>query len=391
MKILMVHNYYLERGGEDESFESEAAMLEGHGHDVIRYTRDNRELRHVSGLKAASLALWNESTRGEVRDLIASSQPDIIHCQNTFPLISPSIYAEARRAGAVVVQSLRNYRQICLNAYLFRDGRPCEDCVGKKAPWPGVLHRCYRGSHAASFAVATMLTTHRLLRTWDRNIDIYIANTEFSKSKLIAGGLPQERILVKPNFVDPDPGERGNTGDFALYVGRISPEKGIRTLVDAWEKIEDLRLLIVGAGPLEKELRNRARSESSRAIEMLGRRPRKQVLSLMKEAQFLVFPSLLYETFGRVIIEAFACGVPVLASRRGTAFEIVQHGTTGLHFEAAEAGDLARQVTWAQEHPVQLAKMGRNARGEYEAKYTADRNYELLMDVYRVALARRQS
>lgn len=391
MRVLMAHNYYLERGGEDESFESEAALLEANGHEVIRYTRDNRELSQVSGLKAASMALWNQSARREIRGLISENQPNIMHCQNLFPIISPSIYAEAHRAGVVVVQSLRNYRQICLNAYLSRDGRPCEDCVGRSVPWPGVLHRCYQGNRAASLVVATMLTGHRILQTWDRNVDAYIANTEFAKSKLVAGGLPPERILVKPNFVHPDPGERRTTGSYALYVGRLSAEKGIQTLVDAWKSIEDLRLLMVGAGPMEEELRSHARAKGLQGIKILGRRTHEQVLSLMKEAQFLVFPSLLYETFGRVLVEAFACGVPVVSSRRGTASEIVQHGGTGLHFEAADAEDLVRQVTWVQENPTQLSEMGHNARSEFEAKYTADRNYQMLMNIYEEALSHRKA
>jgi len=249
----MVHNFYQRPGGEDESFAEEAELLERHGHPVHRYTRHNDEVEDMGRFHLALTSVWSWETRRGLRQAMEDFKPEVVHFQNTFPLVSPAAYGVPSAAGVAVVQSLRNYRLLCLNGLLFRDGHVCEDCVGKFVPWPGILHACYRGTRGGSTVAAGVLTFHRMLDTWRRNVDLFLANTEFSKGKFTAIGLPADRIRVKPNFVAPDPGPGPGGGQYALYVGRLSPEKGIRTLLQAWRNLPHVRLLIVGDGPMRAE------------------------------------------------------------------------------------------------------------------------------------------
>ena len=262
-----------------------------------------------------------------------------------------------------------------------REGRICERCIGEIIPWPGVIYGCWRNSRTQTGVVSAMLSIHRLLRTWSKQVDIYIALTEFARRKFIEGGLSEDKIVVKPNFVYPDPGTGEHKGNFVLFVGRLSPEKGVRTLLQAWQKIKDIPLKIIGDGPLLKEVQ----SKTEGRIEVLGRIPRQEVFSLMKEARFLILPSEWYESFPMVLVEAFATGLPVLASNLGAMAEIVEHGRTGLLFEPGNPEDLADKVIWAWNHPEKMAEMGREARKEYERKYTAEKNYEMLMEIYKLA------
>lgn len=387
MKILVVHNYYQQPGGEDRVYEAEANLFEAYGHRVVRYYVHNDQIQRLNPLALALGTIWNSATYRELRSLIRREKPQVIHFHNTFPLVSPAVYFAARAEGVPVVQTLHNYRLLCPNALFFREGRVCEDCLGRLVPWPGVVHRCYRGSVAPSGAVAAMLTVHRALGTWSRMVDVYIALTEFARRKFIEAGLPAEKIVVKPNFVHPEPGAGEGKGGYALFVGRFSPEKGLDTLLTAWEQLEGkLPLRIVGDGPLAGKVNEAARR--LKGVEWLGRRPREEVLVLMKEANFLIFPSIWYEGFPMTIVEAYAVGLPVLASNLGSMSYLVDPGRTGLHFRPGDPGDLAAKVEWAWTHPHQLAEMRREARAEYEAKYTAERNYEMLMDIYQLAISR---
>lgn len=393
MKLLLCHNYYQQRGGEDQSFEDEARLLENHGHDVVRYTVHNDEIEQMSRVSVARRTLFNRRTLDELRTLIRRQRPDVMHCTNTFPLISPAAYAAARAEGVAVVQALRNYRLLCPSALLMRDGRVCEDCVGKTFAWPGVRHACYRDSRAATAVVATMLAAQRVRKTWDRDVDLFYTLTEFARQKLIEGQLPAERIVVKPNFVDPDPGIGPGGGDYAVFVGRLSPEKGLDTLLAAWAQLADrdinIPLKIIGDGPQAELVRAAALVNSN--IEWLGRRPLAEALSIVGDASFLVMPSIWYETFGRTIIEAYAKGTPVIASNLGAMAELVDHGFTGMHFQPGDPGDLASKVNEMLSDDVRLSAMRRAARGEYERKYTAESNYQQLLAIYERALANMHS
>lgn len=386
--ILPVYNAYLNRGGEDEVFDAEAGLLEAHGHTVLRIRVEADELRQLSIAKQAQLAVgtvWSRRYYRQFYELATQRQPDIVHFHNTFPLISPSAYVACQHRHVPVVQTLHNYRLICPNVLLFRDGHPCEDCLGRTVPWPGVAHACYHGSRAQTATVAAMLTAHRLRGTWQHDVDRYIALTEFSRQKFIAGGLPPDKIAVKPNFLAPDPGPKTGTGDGFLFVGRLAENKGIGTLLKSWSTgLEAVPLRIAGDGPLADTVH--AAACQTRTIDELGRLPRPEIIEQMHAARALIFPSIWYEAFPVTLVEAFACGLPVIASRLGAMAEIVEDGKTGLLFEAGNADDLAAKVRWAWEHPAEMRRMGEAARREYEAKYTAERNYDMLMEIYQQAI-----
>jgi len=386
MRIMTVHNRYQIRGGEDECYEAEVSLLRQMGHPVEVYEEDNDRVAAIAKLRMLAATIWSGETYQAVRKKLVETACDVVHVQNFFPLISPSVYYAARAEGVPVVQTLHNYRLLCPNALFFREGKVCEDCLGKPIPYAGVMHGCYRGSVVASGGVATMLTVHRAMKTWTQAVDLYIALTEFARQKFIEGGLPAEKIVVKPNFVNPDPGVGSGQGNYALFVGRLSVEKGLDTLLDAWERLgTKLPLKIVGDGPLVDQVVEA--TQRLPQVEWLGRKPMEEVHALMGEATVLVFPSKWYETFGRVAVEAFAKGTPVIAAKIGAIAELVDSGRTGLHFRPGDAADLAAQIEWILANPAQLAHMRQEARAEFEAKYTAQKNYETLLEIYSKAQA----
>lgn len=384
MRVLSIHNCYQIRGGEDESREAEERLLREMGHIVEVYEENNDKVANINAMQMAVNTVWSQQAYQTVKQQLAGQPHDIVHVQNFFPLISPSVYYAAKSENVPVVQTLRNYRLLCPNGLFFRNGNVCEDCLGKAVPLPGVLHGCYRESRVATGAVATMLTVHRTMQTWMKMVDVYIALTEFARQKFIQAGFPEEKIVVKPNFVNPDPGAGEGKGGYALYVGRLSVEKGLDTLLEAWEHLgERLPLKIVGDGPLADQVVEATKKLGS--VEWLGRKSIKEVHALMGEATVVIFPSKWYETFGRVAVEAFAKGTPVIAASIGAIAELIEHRRTGLHFRPGDAKDLATQVEFALAHPKELAQMRSEVRSEFEAKYTAKQNYRQLMDIYNLA------
>ena len=382
MKVLLVHNSYQQPGGEDQVFASEAELLASHGHEVARYTADNDAVGQLDKLTLALRTTWSRTAYRELLALLRRERPQIVHVHNTLPLLSPAVYYAAGAAGVPVVQTLHNYRLICPKAILLREGRIWEDCVGRRQPWPSIVHACYRQSRGATSAVAVMLSVHQLLGTWTRKVNRYVALTEFMRRKFIFGGLPEQLIAVKPNFVPSDPGMGDHSGGYALYVGRLSPEKGVGTLLRAWAHIGGrLPLKIAGDGPL----RHLADS-STPGVEWLGQLEHRSAVALMRKASVLAFPSECYEGFPASIAEAFATGLPVLASDLGAMAEIVTEGRTGLLFKPGDALDIAAKIEWILGHPAETREMGRHARVEYEDKYTADRNYQMLHEIYERAL-----
>jgi glycosyltransferase involved in cell wall biosynthesis len=386
MKVLVVHNAYQQRGGEDAAVHAEIKQLAAHGDTVFCYERHNDELRDLGildSLKSALQTLWGSASYRALKQIIAESKPDIAHFHNTFPLISPSAYYACAEADLPVVQTLHNYRLLCPAATLMRKGRVCETCLGRTVPLSGVLHACYRKSFPQSAVLAAMLAAHKVLRTWANKVAAYIALSEFARQKFVQGGLPEHRIFVKPNFVHPDPGPKKGPGGYALFVGRLSPEKGLHLLLDAWHGLSQrIPLFIIGDGPLREEILGFQQRAGLAQVTLLGSIPAAEVLHWMRGARFLVCPSLWFEGFPLAVAEAFASALPVIASRIGSLAEIVQHARTGLLFTPGKAEDLADRVKWAWDHPEQMEQMGRLARFEYERKYTAERNYRSLMRIY---------
>ncbi len=377
MRILLAHNRYRHVGGEDAAFDAERRLLESRGHEVSCYERDNREIR--SGFAAAVSALWAADSARDLRRLIAERRPQLAHFTNTFPLISPSAYYACREAGIPVLQNVQNYRLICPSAVLRRDGRICEDCVGRRVAWPGVVHRCYRGSLPASASVAALLALHHALRSWDL-VDLFVTPTRFLRDQLVKGGFAAGRIAVKPNFLLDDPGPGRTREPFALYAGRLSDEKGVETLLEAWRKLPGVPLKLAGTGPRLAWLQQQARENPD--VEVLGFRPRDEVLRLMQRARLLVVPSEWYEGMPLTIVEALACALPVLAARIGGLPEVLGESGAGRLFEAGSADDLRAQVDALWRDPAEQERMGRAARALFLAEYTPDRNYRLLTDLY---------
>lgn len=394
MKIVLVHNTYLYQGGEDVVFWQERAMLKEAGHEVFEYQRFNEEMGKYSPFRRLTVigrTVWAPDSHREFAVLLRRTKPDVVHVHNTFPLISPSILWACRDANVPVVHTLHNYRLLCPGANFIRNGKPCEDCT-RGSLWQSVPHGCYRESRSQTAVVALMLSVHRANKTWTNMVDRYIVLTEFARSRFVNAGMPGEKISVKPNCVHPDPGMqlhpdssvRSTTGTYALFVGRISEEKGALTLLSAWRHLpRTVPLRVIGDGPAFDELRSAASSEGLSNVIFLGRLPREQVMETMKQARFLVFPSQLYENLPLGIIEAYASGIPVLASRLGAMQEIVKENLTGMFFEPGDAGDLARAASEAWNQPEYMRQLGARARIEYELKYTATVNYNHLMKIYR--------
>ncbi len=391
MKIILVHNYYQHPGGEDVVFEQERQLLERNGHKVVTYCRSNWEVESYSGVNRLALvqrSIWSGETSRDFGDLLRRENPDLVHIHNTWVMISPSIYEACREADVPVVQTFHNYRLSCPAGTFFRNGRKCEECVDHGL-WRSVLHACYRNSRPATAAVALMLAVHRLRRTWTKSIDSYIALSQFSRNVFLKAGLPAERVFVKPNFVHPDPGTCADRGEYALFVGRLSPEKRVSTVLSAWTHLGNrIPLFIIGGGPEGAQLQKEAALRGLTNIRFQGYLPRNQVLAFMGRARFLIFSSEWYENFPVTIAESFACGVPVICSRMGAMQEIVDDGRTGFHFTPGAAEELAEKVEWAWNHAKRMRAMGMEARREYESKYTAEKNYPLLMEIYRQTVAR---
>lgn len=384
MRVLHGHNFYQLSGGEDQSFAATGAMLENYGHEVIRFTLRNDGIVGAGKFAAAGKALWNGTVHKDLRRLIRATRPEVAHFENTFPLISPAAYYACHAEGVPVVQTLHNFRMLCPTGLLYRNGERCEDCVGRWAPWPGVWHRCYRNSHLGTAVVATMLTAHRAIGTWHKQIDAYIALNGFVRAKYIEAGLAPEKMHVNPNFLTSDPASGGGEGGYALFAGRLSPEKGIETLLAAWDGLaSELPLKILGDGPEAARVVQAAARHPD--IEWLGWRPVEEVIALIGGAKIVVVPSVCYESFNRTQMEAFAKGTPVVASRLGSMQVIVDHRRTGLLFTAGDAADLVRQVRWLLGSCESYRRMRLAARQEFEAHYTAEANHDRLMRIYRAA------
>jgi glycosyltransferase involved in cell wall biosynthesis len=383
MNILLVHDRYKWKGGEDAVVDAEAALLERHGHTVVRYEASNEAIAADgvgSRVQTAMRSIWNHQRYRQLRGLIRRHQIAVMHCHNTFPLVSPAAYYAAAAEHVPVVQTLHNYRLVCVNAQLFRNGGPCEACVGH-SPLLGVIHACYRGSRLASAAVGAMLVAHRLASTWRRHVDRYIVLTDFARRLFVSAGLPADRVTIKPNFVDPDPGLGQHAGEYALFVGRLSLEKGVAILIDAWRQLGGtVPLRIVGDGPLRPLVEGAC--HESPGMTYMGSRSTADVLELMKQATFLVLPSLWYEGFPLVLIEAFSTGLPAVVSAHQSLIETIAGGELGWCAASGNAEDLATVVRKAWSSRNEVAARGLAAREAFLKKYSADANYVSLLGIY---------
>lgn len=378
LRILISHNHYKLRGGEDSVVTDEMRLLEANGHEVRAYTRSNDEIDGLGRLRVTTDSIWAQRTLRDIEDVVAEFKPNVIHSHNTFPLISPSIYWAAERHRIPIVQTLHNFRLFCLQAMFLRDGRICEDCIGK-LPWKGVVKRCYRDSYSQSAVLFSSTAVHRMLGTYQSKVTRYIALNEFCKQVFIRAGLPADKIRVKPNFVDlrePRHGQRENP----IFVGRLSPEKGIVILEEAVGGDSGLSIDVVGTGPLEHQL------QKTQNMRLHGWLSPRATYDMMLNASYLVMPSIWYENFPRTLVEAFACGLPVIASNLGAMADIIVDGETGLLFQPGSSEDLRRKMQWANANPGAIKHMGERARTMYETKYSPQTNLNQLIAIYQDAM-----
>lgn len=377
MRVLVAHNAYQQRGGEDSVVDDEVALLRAHGAEVELLQVHNDDIAGMGRMALLGRTLWSRPAAQQMTERCRAFRPDVVHVHNSFPLMSPAIHWAAQAAGVPVVQTLHNFRLLCPQAMLLREGKVCEDCVGH-LPWRGAVRGCYRGSVAQSSVLAGSLVLHRGLGTWHRRVNRFVALTEFARRKFVEGGLPADRLRVKPNFADL-PAAQGTRRRGLLFVGRLSAEKGIETLLAAADGLPE-RVRVIGDGPLAQRVGAAASLQSD------GAQPLAEVAAAMRAAAALVLPSICYENFPRTLVEAFASGLPVIASRLGAMAELVQDGVTGLLFEPGNAVALHERLQWALEHPIALAAMGDRARAVYESNYTALRNHAQLMTIYQEAI-----
>lgn len=387
MRILFIHSRYQIPGGEESVVEAEIQLLRSHGHEVWRYERDNHEVDGRNRIGLLRDTLWSTSSHDAVHHLVKEHAIDVVHVHNTLPLVSPSVYWAAGRAGAAVVQTLHNFRWLCPQGTLLRDGRICESCVGK-LPWRAIQHRCYRDSAVQSAVMTATYGLHTALGSLHQQADRIIALTNFARNKFIEGGFPPDKMVVKPNFVEDSvavaPG-RPPTRACVLYAGRLSEEKGPDVLVEAARLLPDEPFELLGHGPLADTLQQPANVTFSGAV------PKARVLDAMQQAMVLVLPSRCYEGLPMTLVEAFCQGLPVIASRLGAFPSLIEDGVTGLLFEPGNARDLADKLRWCRDHPEAVTRMGVAARAEYLRRYTAQSNYEQMLDIYHAAIQHRQA
>lgn len=373
--VLLVHNRYQQPGGEDAVVASEAALLRARGHRVLMHERHNDELLTMSRWQGAREAFGSRTTALRLERQIAEERPDLMHVHNTWPLVSPVVFRVAARHGLPVVLTLHNLRLLCPQALMLRDGRPCQDCVGR-LPWRGVVHRCYRDSAMQTALVGAVTQFHRLIGTWSHAITRYVALSEFARELFIRGGLPAECIVVKPNFAEvidrPEVERRG-----LLFVGRLSEEKGLHLLAEAAEALPPgERITVIGDGPLGESLSAHPR------LVLMGARSAQEVQDWMARSEALVLPSLTYEMFPRTLVEAAACGLPVVASRHGPMPELVRHEGTGLLFEPGNVAALSAALRRVLQDPAAARAWGQAARVHQQACWSAEANYQHLLRLY---------
>jgi glycosyltransferase involved in cell wall biosynthesis len=382
MKILIAHNRYQQRGGEDTVCESERRLLTAAGHDVRTLIVSNDSIASFRDKVLTMIrTVANPTGVANISRAIREFQPNIVHVHNFFPLLSPALYRACHSLEVPVVQTLHNYRTICANGQLLRNGKPCHLCAQGSPVW-GVVHRCYRGSVLGSAAVARMIYVHRKRRTWSTDVDRFIALSEFARRLFVKTGFPQDRIDVKSNFVE-DPGipsqETPRRG--VLFVGRLSPEKGVRCLIEAGA-VHNVNLRIAGDGPE----RNALEQAAYRNVTFLGQLSREGVLKEMRSAAAVVLPSIWYEGFPMVILEAFAHETPVIASRIGGIPEFIEDGVTGFLVPPATPSVLAQRLRQTVQEPALFRKLGHAGRQAFLTRYTPQVNLGALETIYSRAI-----
>lgn len=386
--MLLVHSFYGSGApsGENQVFEIERTLLQSRGHAVAEFTRHSDHIRAQGiwgAVKGAAATPWNPFAAHALRQMVAQFKPDVVHVHNTFPMISPAIFHALAGTGAARVLTLHNYRLFCPAGIPMRSGKVCTECLDRQSVLPALQHGCYRNSRLATVPLALNVALHRAVQTWTQQVEAFITLTGFQRQRMVAAGLPEERVHVKPNFYPGSPtlvpwAERK---PYVVFAGRLTAEKGIATLIKAWklwgQAAPELRVL--GAGELQAELVLMAQGMP---VRFFGQVDAEKAQHHIANASLLVLPSECFEGFPMVVREAFAFGTPVAVSDLGPLPSIVQHGKSGVVFEAANAAVLMQAINQVWYAPGALERLGLGARAAFEANYTDEANHATLVSIY---------
>ncbi|MFI1016778.1 glycosyltransferase family 4 protein [Streptomyces sp. NPDC020965] len=393
MHVLVVHNRYssAQPSGENRVVDEEVGLLRAAGHRVEVFERrsDDIAARSLLGKVAVPLLVpWNPAVRTELTARLRSDRPDVVHIHNVFPLLSPAVLAACADAGVPTVATLHNYTQVCPPGTLHRNGRQCTECVGSATSLPAVRHGCYRNSRLATVPLAVSLSINR--RRWWSGVERFFCISAAQRDVLVRAGMPPERLSVKHNFV-PDPGaRRTGAGEHLLFLGRLAEAKGVSLLMAAWDEIAadggvGVPLVIAGAGPLEHEVTAWAAGRDD--VRYVGLYDPAECRQAVARSVAVLAPSTALETFGLVVAEAMAAGVPAVAARHGAFVELIDDGVTGLLHRPGEPDSLVSCLRRITAEPARNQEMGQAARRRYEQGFSPAVGLERLVDGYRTAIA----
>lgn len=392
MKILTIHNFHRKgsASGDDQVFKSETALLESHGHAVIRYTVSNDEFDNagvIGKIKATFGMLWSFEHYNTVKRIIEKEQPDIVHIHTFFPLLSPSILYAAKRSGVPVVATLHDTRFVCPCSTSLRGTQLCNEC-GDGHYFRMCKYGCFKGSRLQSFLVAGIFKYHRIRKSFYQQIDKYICLNENQIRLLTAVGFDKKKIVKKYNFV-PDAEANLSTlkmeglpNRYVIFYGRIGEEKGIRVLMQIWNnpQLNDIPLVVMGGGPLEEEFKLWASQKDN--VNFLGYTQHDKCLSIVKGGEFVVFPSIWYEGCSMVEIETESLGKALIATDLGFSVEAIENGVNGYKVPLNDVNGFVDVIIKLWKDSDNCKKMGKNARKDYESKYLPEDNYNQLIAVY---------
>jgi glycosyltransferase involved in cell wall biosynthesis len=385
MRVLLVHGAYQQFGGEDSVVRAEKELLERHGDEVVLYSRHNDEIKQFSVADKTAFfpqTVYSWKTSGEIEDVVRGFNPDVAFVHNVYPLISPSVYHKLHSLGVPAVQVLHNFRPFCPNGLFYTQGKICEDCKGGNY-LSAVRKRCYKDSYVLSAVYALSMGSNRLAGMVDK-ISGFICLSEFFKIKMLEAGVPESKLFVRPNFVYAPPlsPTAAGSGNYAMYMGRLSPEKGCWTLIHAFEQLPQVPLKILGTGPLERELQDYVRAKGVGNIEFLGFKSGDEKWQLLRNSLCLIVPSEWYENFPVTVLEAYMAAKPLIASRLGGLPYLVEDGKSGLLFEAGKVEDLAQKVQRLVNNPAEATNMGAYGRRLSETRYGPEQGYSNLMEIF---------
>jgi glycosyltransferase involved in cell wall biosynthesis len=371
------------------SAEKEFSLLESHGHTLVRVTPSNDEFRRGNMIKKLRTILeipWSVSAYKQVKKLFEEHEPDIVHIHNVFPMLSPSIYYAVRQKDTPVIQTVHDFMFLCPTFFGVRDDAECRECKDGSF-FRSIRYGCFKNSRFQTIPIALMHKLHYTMKTFRKKIDAYICLTPSQRTILLRAGFDAKRMYMKPNFTEDTYSGKGyRAGDYALFIGRLGREKGVKTLLHAWRNLGDITLKIVGDGPEGGELRSLAGELGLTNVEFLGYKEHAECLDVLGGSRFLLVPSIWNEGCPRVIYEAFSHFKPVIASNLGAMADLIEHGKTGFLVEPRNAEALADQARCLWNDPEKCKSMGLNARQEYETNYTPHQNYEMLMTIYETVM-----